>query len=78
MSNKSPRVAQIKNVFAKAAKGELVPNNFGSCLLTAANEGLISKKRIANILDTDVSLIRKVGNNLKPRDIASVSRSIVR
>jgi hypothetical protein len=34
------RVGKIKNTFEKAATGQLVPNNFGRCLLAAVNDGL--------------------------------------
>lgn len=78
MSDAVLRTAKIRNVFIKAAKGALVPDNFGSCLLTAVAEGLATKERVADLLDTDVSHIRKAGNNLKPREIAAVARALTR
>lgn len=78
MSDTIPRTGKIRSVFVKAAKGELVPNNFGSCLLTAVAEGLATKEQVADLLDTDVSFIRRAGNNLKAREIASIARSLTR
>lgn len=75
--DQNPKVPQLRKVFAKVAKGELQPSNFGNCLLTAVNEGLSSKAAIAGFLGVEVGHIRKVGNSLKPREMASVSREIV-
>lgn len=78
MSDTAPRAGKIRNVFEKVAKGELVPNNFGSCLLTAVAEGLTSKQRLAAVLGTDPDSIRKAGNNLKPREIAAVAKRLTK
>lgn len=78
MSDESPRTGKIKNVFERVAKGELVPNNFGSCLLTAVSEGLTTKEGLATLLRTDAGSIRRTGNNLKPREIATVARALTR
>ncbi len=77
MSNNSPRTAQIRSVFSRVAEGKLAPDNFGSTLLTAATEGLSTKRRIANILGTDIASIRKAGNNLKQREAANVARALL-
>lgn len=78
MSDAIPRAGKIRSVFARAATGVLVPNNFGSCLLTAVAEGVTTKEQLADLLDTDISGIRKAGNNLKAREIAAISRALTR
>ncbi len=77
MSKEHGEAGKLKHVFIKAGERRLVPNNFGSCLLKAASEGLCTKEQLADLLGTEVGSIKKTGDNLKAREIASVSRALV-
>lgn len=77
MSELSSSAGKIRSVFERVASGKLTPDNFGSSLLEAANKGLVTKKQIAVVLKTDEASIRKVGNNLKTREIANVARALI-
>ncbi len=77
MSDVTTRASKLKSVFSKVAAGALVPDNFGSCLLAGVQEGLYSKKRVASVLEVDETYIRKAGNNLKGRQMASVAKALI-
>lgn len=77
MSDVTTRASKLKSVFSKVAAGSLVPNNFGSCLLAGVQEGLYSKHRVASVLEVDEAYIRKAGNNLKGRQMASVAKALI-
>lgn len=77
MSNTSLQSGNLRSVFVRVAEGKLQPDNFGKTLAAAVTTGLFTKEHIADVLGTDVDSIRKIGDTLKSREIARVSRDLI-
>ncbi len=65
----------LRGFFQKVADGKIQPENFGSCLLEAAAQGLASREDIARILKSEN--VRKAGNALKTRDMPGVAVAVL-
>lgn len=69
-------MSKLRTVFVRTGNGELQPNNFGNALVSAANDGVVSREWLAALLGADVSHIRKAGNGLSGRRLEHVSQAV--
>lgn len=76
MSEKNSNDSRFNQLFAKVAGGRANPDHFGSCLVRAS-DGYTTKERVADLLGTEISNIRQVGDSLKGREARAVARQLV-